>query len=327
MLDAIVTTAATTSVTTANRNSQDDDSASILAGIANTPAQMPPKLFYDRLGSTLFTAICELAEYYPTRTEASIFREHGQSMGANLPPGVQMVDLGAGDCRKAAGLFNALAPAGYVGIDISGEFLENAVDALKREYPHITMQALTRDFTKTWTMPEDLIESPLLYFYPGSSIGNFEPREATQFLKRLPRSRSGKTSLLIGIDRVKSERTLVAAYDDSLGVTGAFNRNALVVANRELGTNFDLDNWSHRAVFNQEKSRVEMHLVAQQACKVSWSGGARAFKAGESIHTENSHKYQPEGFATLLREAGFSVVQQWGDPQEWYSVVLAEAID
>jgi len=301
------------------------DSAAILAGLSAKPAQLPPKFFYDHLGSTLFTAICELPEYYPTRTEAAIFAESGAQMGAMMPPDFQMIDLGAGDCRKAAGLFGALKPAGYVGVDISGDFLANAVDTLSREYPAIAMQALVRDFTQPWSVPKDLLASSLLYFYPGSSIGNFTPDDAARFLEMLPRSESGSTSLLIGADLVKPPEILEAAYDDALGVTGAFNRNALLVANAQLGTDFKLGQWTHRAFFNAEQSRVEMHLVANQPCTVSWQGGSCLFNAGESIHTENSHKFQIDGVKHLLERAGFKVRQQWVDANSWYSVTLAQA--
>lgn len=304
---------------------QDQDAAHTLAMLAARPAQLPPKLFYDRLGSTLFTAICELAEYYPTRTEASIFRTHGGAIAGQLPAGFQMIDLGAGDCRKAASLFGALSPAGYVGVDISGEFLSTAIAGLQREYPQIQMQALERDFTRQWSVPDQLLDSPLLYFYPGSSIGNFEPKAAIEFLTRLPRSRAGETSLLIGIDRVKPHSVLTDAYDDSLGVTAAFNRNALLVANRELRTDFDVSNWSHRALFNETLSRIEMHLVAKNQCEVSWPGGSRRFDAGESIHTESSHKYELGRFTEMLQAAGFSVAGHWEDEQSWYSVVLAKS--
>ncbi len=301
------------------------DAERTLAMLAGTPAQLPPKLFYDRLGSTLFTAICELAEYYPTRTEARIFKTCGPSIARLLPAGFQMIDLGAGDCRKAASLFNALSPAGYVGVDISGEFLGSAIDALRREYPHITMRALERDFTQAWSVPDELLGNPLLYFYPGSSIGNFEPNQAIDFLARLPVSRSGATSLLIGIDLVKSTEVLTAAYDDSLGVTAAFNLNALLVANKTLNTDFDISNWSHRAVFNESLSRIEMYLDAKSRCEVNWPGGSRTFEAGEAIHTESSHKYELPRFKELLAAAGFSVAGHWEDEQSWYSVVLAKS--
>ncbi len=299
--------------------------AHVLAALADKPATMPPKLFYDKLGSTLFTAICELDEYYPTRTEAAIFAAHGKAIGEALPRGFQMVDLGAGDCRKAAGLFADLRPAGYVAVDISGEFLEQAVGTLSQANPDLPMRALARDFTHEWTLPDELRDAGLLYFYPGSSIGNFDATEAVQFLQRLPRSRAGHTDLLIGFDRVKARSVLEAAYDDALGVTGAFNRNALLVANQTLGTDFQLPNWQHRAFFNEKLKRIEMHLVAQQACVVTWAGGQREFAAGESIHTESSHKYDVDAFTGLLDAAGFEVSGHWHDANEWYSVVLARA--
>jgi len=300
------------------------DRAEILAGLSAKTAQLPPKFFYNQLGSTLFTAICELPEYYPTRTEAAIFAQYGEQIGALMPANFQMIDLGAGDCRKAAGLFEALKPAGYVGVDISGEFLSKAIDALSREHPAIPMRPLVRDFTRPWSVPEELLTSSLLYFYPGSSIGNFTPEDAAGFLERLPRSASGSTALLIGADLVKPTELLEAAYDDALGVTGAFNRNALLVANTQLGTDFNLAHWTHKAFYNAAQSRIEMHLIANQSCTVSWPGGERHFAAGESIHTENSHKFELDSVVRLLNRGGFEVKKQWVDPQQWFSVTLAQ---
>ncbi|MFK7962615.1 MAG: L-histidine N(alpha)-methyltransferase [Burkholderiaceae bacterium] len=325
MNDSQPATTASSPNADAQRRQSESDHAEILAALASKPAQLPPKYFYDRLGSTLFTALCELPEYYPTRTEASIFAEYGEQIGAMMPTGFQMVDLGAGDCRKAAGLFGALKPAAYVGVDISGDFLSKSVAALEREFPDITMQPLVRDFTQAWSLPDDLLAAPLLYFYPGSSIGNFTPDEAAGFLERLPRSKTGSTSLLLGADLVKEHHVLEAAYDDALGVTGAFNRNALLVANDQLGTDFNLGQWVHRAFFNAEESRIEMHLVANQPCTVSWSGGSCEFNVGETIHTENSHKFEVESVNRLMTRAGFEVRQQWLDANQWYSVTLAQA--
>lgn len=301
------------------------DRDSILYQLAARPSSLPPKLFYDRLGSTLFTAICELPEYYPTRTEAAIFRTAGNRIASQLSAGFRMIDLGAGDCRKAASLFADLRPATYVAVDISGEFLDNAVSALTREYAGIDMQALVRDFTRPWTIPDEWLADPLLYFYPGSSLGNFSPPAAHEFLLQLPRSRTGDTALLLGLDLVKPIEILEVAYDDPLGVTAAFNRNLLLHANRLLGTDFVLGDWAHRAWFNELDSRIEMHLSALRGLTVNWPGGSRRFAAGETIHTENSYKYRPGDIAPLLRAGGFELEQSYQDERGWFSVVLARA--
>ncbi|MEZ5740202.1 MAG: L-histidine N(alpha)-methyltransferase [Burkholderiaceae bacterium] len=304
------------------------DHADILQGLLAEQASLPPKLFYDRLGSTLFTAICELPEYYPTRTEAAIFQAHGAAIGAGLPAGLRMIDLGAGDCRKAASLFADLAPASYVGVDISGDFVSRAVQSLQREHPAIEMSALVRDFTQPWSLPAAMLADPLLFFYPGSSLGNFDRVQARDFLRTL--AGMGTTgveppSLLIGIDLVKPTPVLEAAYDDELGVTAAFNRNMLTHANRLVGTDFVLADWSHRALFNVDLSRIEMHLVARRPLTVSWPGGSRAFAPGETIHTENSYKYTRDGFDDLLRDAGFKPRGHWQDDDRRFLVVLAQA--
>ena len=307
---------------------KNDDLAQIADGLRAQPARLPPKLFYDRLGSTLFTAICELPEYYPTRTEAILFEAHGAEIARLLPPGFQMIDLGAGDCRKAASLFDTLRPPHYVAVDISAEFLDRALGILRREFPAIEMHALARDFTRRWSLPEALRDRPQLFFYPGSSIGNFAPSEAREFLAGLHGigTRSGaEEALLIGVDLVKDPTVLEAAYDDALGVTAAFNRNALLHLNRLLGSDFALADWRHRAWFDRERSRIEMHLEAVRDVTVGWPGGTRRFRRGETIHTENSYKYTRDGFEALLDEAGFAVVAAWTDPRQWFMVCVARS--
>ncbi len=314
-----------TKISNPDGDSSAGDARAILEQLNATQAGLPPKLFYDRLGSTLFTAICELPEYYPTRTEAAIFRAAGRKIAARLPANLWMIDLGAGDCRKAASLFGDLRPASYVAVDISGEFLDKAVSALSREYEAIRMHALVRDFTRPWSVPVDMLGAPLLYFYPGSSIGNFSVPAAQRFLLQLPRSLRGETSILIGIDRIKPAGVLEAAYDDALGVTGAFNRNMLLHANRLLGTDFRLEQWAHLARFNASESRVEMHLRATTPLTVTWPGGSRRFDRDETIHTENSYKYEPAQIADLLSAGGFDIQESFEDERGWFSVILARA--
>ncbi|MEZ5649008.1 MAG: L-histidine N(alpha)-methyltransferase [Burkholderiaceae bacterium] len=301
----------------------------LVRGLCAAQATLSPKYFYDRLGSRLFTAICELPEYYPTRTEAAILSECLDELASRLPKACTLVDLGAGDCRKAASLLPVLRPARYLAVDISEDFVREAVDGLARELPGIEMQALARDFTGPWSLPERFRDRPLVFFYPGSSIGNFTPASAERFLAQLAAMRGGghPPMLLIGIDLVKDKAVLEAAYDDALGVTASFNLNALLHVNRVLGSDFVIADWAHRALYHESEQRIEMHLVAKRDLVVRWPGGERSFVAGQTIHSENSYKFTADGFATLLERSGFGVCTQWTDAQRRFMVVLAQASD
>jgi L-histidine Nalpha-methyltransferase len=296
------------------------------AGLLLPQAAVSPKFFYDALGSRLFDAITELDEYYPTRTEAALMQQHAagiaqavhQAVGAGAP----LVDLGAGSCMKAARLFATLRPSSYLALDISVDYLRQTLGRLQREHPSIRMLGVGLDFSSRLALPPGLLQGPALVFYPGSSIGNFDPQEALSLLRQA-RALSAGSALLIGVDLVKDTATLEAAYDDALGVTAAFNLNLLLHLNRLLGADFDPRQWRHVALFNTGASRIEMHLAARQALTVRWRGGQRHFAAGEYIHTENSYKWQPEAFAALLQEAGFARVQHWQDERGWFSVMLA----
>ena len=251
------------------------------AALAATPASVAPKFFYDRLGSHLFEAITELAEYYPTRTEAMIFAHHGADMAKAIGAGMALIDLGAGNCAKAARLFPLLEPKRYVAVDISVEFLRDALRELQRDHPQVRIAGLGQDFSTRLDIPADLLgDDRPVFFYPGSSIGNFTPDEALAFLKRV-RQRASGGGLLIGVDLVKPRAILEAAYDDALGVTAAFNRNALAHLNRLIGSDFAPRQWRHVAFFDEARSRIEMHLEAREATHVSWPGGTRRFAAGE----------------------------------------------
>jgi dimethylhistidine N-methyltransferase len=301
----------------------------LMTGLRAQPANASPKYLYDALGSKLFEAICELPEYYPTRTEAQIFDMHAEAIAASVGSGATLIDLGAGNCAKAAGLFASLQPAQYVPIDISVEFLRDAVGRLQQQFPKIDMVGVGMDFSSSLTLPDVVNASDRLFFYPGSSIGNFTPDESLAFLKRVHAAcvQDGKVDggLLIGVDLVKEKAVLDAAYDDALGVTAAFNLNLLRHLNRLLEADFDLREWRHRGFFNSELSRIEMHLEAASDQQVRWSGGERRFMRGERIHTENSYKYTADTFVALLQRAGFANVAVWTDPQEWFLVCHARA--
>lgn len=297
------------------------------AGLRQAQAAVPPKFFYDALGSRLFDAITELAEYYPTRTEAGIFEAHGTAIaGAALRrvgEAPLMIDLGAADCAKAARLFPLLQPGRYVAVDISVEFLRQAMGCLQREHPQMDLTGVGLDFSARLQLGREITgEVPALVFYPGSSIGNFAPDDALRLLREA-RALSRDGALLIGVDLVKDERTLQAAYDDDLGVTAAFNLNLLKHLNRLLGADFDVRQWQHVALFDAAASRIEMHLAAREALTVRWRGGERRFAGGERIHTENSYKWTPAAFGELLRRAGFTQLEHWTDGRGWFAVFLA----
>jgi dimethylhistidine N-methyltransferase len=292
----------------------------LVAGLRAPRASASPKYLYDALGSKLFEAICELPEYYPTRTEAAIFERHGEEIVGSVGAGGTLIDLGAGNCAKAARLFPLLSPSQYVPVDISADFLHAAVAQLSRQFPGIAMLPLGMDFSSTLTLPVEVSRTRRLFFYPGSSIGNFHPDEALAFLRRM---REAGGDLLIGVDLVKEHAVLDAAYDDALGVTASFNLNLLNHLNRLLGADFNLREWRHRGFFNGQESRVEMHLEARRDTVVRWTGGERRFGEGERIHTENSYKYTPDSFAGLLRNAGYEPAHTWTDERDWFMVCHA----
>ncbi len=299
----------------------------IAAGLARKQAEIAPKFFYNLLGSKLFEAICQLNEYYLTRTEAAIFQNFKSEIGKTAGQGVTLIDLGAGNCEKAARLFGILQPRQYVPIDISEEFLRDSVAALQRKHPALPMLPLGLDFSERLALPTQVGEQNRLFFYPGSSLGNFTPLQALQFLRRIRQACIGPNAgLLMGVDLVKDTAQLEAAYDDSLGVTAAFNRNLLLHVNHILGADFKLPDWRHRATFNTEQSRIEMHLEAVRDAALHWPRGARNFAAGETIHTENSYKYTQSRLADLLAHAGFGPPRCWSDEDNLFLVCHAEAV-
>ncbi|WP_343653577.1 L-histidine N(alpha)-methyltransferase [Herbaspirillum sp.] len=298
----------------------------LIAGLSAGQARISPKYFYDALGSKLFEAICDLPEYYPTRTEAEIFGAHQEAIAAAVGTGCTLIDLGAGNCAKAASLFGALQPRQYVPVDISAEFLHQSVQGLQRRFPAIPMQPLAMDFSATLVLPQQVDEQRRLFFYPGSSLGNFDPQQALAFLRRLraalPADDGG---LLIGLDLVKQTHVLEAAYDDALGVTAAFNLNALNHVNRLIDADFNARDWRHVAFYNARSQRIEMHLEARRDLIVRWPGARRTFRQGERIHTEYSHKFSEQDILGLLEQAGFGGCRMWFDARRWFAVCHARA--
>jgi len=298
--------------------------AELLAGLAAPVATIAPKYLYDALGARLFAAITELPEYYPTRTEAAIFAAHAEDMARCLPAFASLVDLGAGNCEKAARLFAPFDVRRYVAVDISVDYLAESLGHLRRQHPQMELLGIGMDFSTRLALPPEVGAGPRLMFYPGSSIGNFSPAEALVFLKQAQAAAQGG-GLLIGVDLVKPVEVLEPAYDDPLQVTAAFNRNLLLNLRRLAGAEFALADWRHIAFFNAAESRIEMHLEAVRDLTVRWPEGARAFAAGARIHTENSYKWRIPDFATLLETAGFRELRHWTDERGWFAVFLAMA--
>lgn len=303
----------------------------ITGGLLQQPATISPKYFYDQLGSELFESITRLPEYYPTRTEHAVMQQHATEIAAAVGQGRTLIELGAGNCEKARALCRTLAPACFVGVDISADFLQGAVARMREEFPHMQAHAVGADMTRGVTLPADVPRTGRLVFYPGSSIGNFDPPHALMLLEQMRELVDGEGEpgadggLLIGIDLPKEVEVLEAAYDDAAGVTAAFNLNVLTHVNRLIGSNFDPAQWRHLAFFNTLQSRIEMHLQAMAPLQVRWAdGGVREFAVGECIHTENSYKYTLPAFTDLLARAGFSRARAWTDRRDWFAVVHAQ---
>lgn len=296
----------------------------VVEGLSSVPKTLPSKYFYDEAGSQLFDRITELDEYYLTRTETGIMERWAEDMAREIGPAALIVEPGSGSSSKTRILLDhADAPTAYVPVDISGDYLSDAADTLRREHPGLTVLPLVADFTEPIALPSPAqpVERTVVYF-PGSTIGNFRALEATRLLKRL-RSLVGPTgAVLIGFDRVKDVDVLEAAYDDAAGVTARFNLNILAHVNARLGADFHLDAFEHRAPFNAAASRIEMYLVSRRAQRVHVDGHAFTFARGEPILTEYSHKYTLESFAELAGSAGLVAKRTWTDPDEMFCVQL-----
>jgi len=297
-----------------------DMRADVLDGLAQPQKRLAPKYFYDAEGSRLFDAICELPEYYPTRTEIAVLRHHGAAMAARLGRDALLVELGSGSSLKIRVLLEALQPAVYMPVDISKDHLLASAQALAASFPDLQVHAVCADYSVPFSLPVDDHEHPRVAFFPGSSVGNFEPADAERFLRRVGDLLEPGGRLLVGVDLIKDRRVLEAAYNDADGVTAAFNLNLLARINRELEGNFDLGCFRHGAWFNPGSSRIEMHLLSTRDQQVRVAGQTFTFREGESIHTESSYKYSSEGFHDLARRAGFEPEQVWTDPAPLFSV-------
>jgi dimethylhistidine N-methyltransferase len=288
--------------------------ADVVAGLTAKPKRLSPKYFYDTAGSALFDRITHLDEYYPTRCELGILRDNAPAIASLFPPGCALIEFGAGSSRKARILLGAAASIeAYVPVDISGDFLRQDAAQLRRDFPHLAVHPLVEDFTKTFDLPADIAALPRVGFFPGSTIGNFEPHEACGFLRHAGGLLGAGAVLVIGVDLVKDKEILFRAYNDADGVTAKFNLNLLARINRELGANFDLEAFEHHAFYNSEQHRIEMHLASTRRQKVRVNGATIDFRAGETIHTENSYKYTVESFQAMARGSGWSPRAVWTD--------------
>jgi dimethylhistidine N-methyltransferase len=291
-----------------------------IAGLAQQPKQLSPKYFYDATGSELFEQITRLPEYYPTRTELGILRAQAEDIAAIIPDNAALVEFGAGATTKVRLLLDACEFAAYVPVDISGDFLNAQARGLRKDFPRLQIYPVTADFTAPFALPDQVKAMPKVGFFPGSTLGNFEPQEASRFLRSAREILGQGAQMLIGVDLEKNERLLYDAYNDTAGVTARFNLNVLVRINRELGGNFDLSGFAHRAIYNRERHRIEMHLISKKPQTVRFQGRSFAFRTGESIHTESSYKYSLDRFNALAKGAGWTPTASWTDPDEMFSV-------
>ncbi|PNP98752.1 L-histidine N(alpha)-methyltransferase [Sphingobium sp. SA916] len=297
----------------------------IIEGLSREPKATPPIWFYDRRGSELFEAITDLPEYYPTRTETALLERHGADFAAAIGAGQAVVEFGAGSSRKTPHLLRAIDPAAYVPIDISGDFLRASSAELASAFPGLPVLPVVGDFNGELALPAAIEGLPRLGFFPGSTIGNMEPDSAVDLLRAMRRLLGKDAMLLIGMDRIKDRDRLVAAYDDAAGVTAAFNLNLIARINRELEGDLPLDGFRHRAIWNDDKARIEMHLEAVRPLHFHVAGQCFRMAAGETIHTESSHKYGARDERLLLRAGGWEPVREWSDADELFSLILAEA--
>lgn len=294
--------------------------ADVTEALSQHPKKLSPKYFYDAAGSELFEQITVLPEYYPTRTELEILRERGADIHAIVPKGAALVEFGAGATTKVRLLLNECEFGAYVPVDISGDFLNAQAAELRADFPALKVFPVTADFTAPFELPAEAKDMPKVGFFPGSTLGNFEPHEASAFLRSARAILGPGALLVIGIDLEKDEKQLYAAYNDAAGVTGKFNKNVLVRINRELGGDFDLSAFTHRAIYNRERHRIEMHLIARTAQTVHLLGRSFTFRAGESIHTESSYKYSLERFTALAKGSGWTPKASWTDAGKQFSV-------
>ncbi len=298
----------------------------VLAGLAMRPQRaIPARWFYDRAGSELFEKITDLPEYYPTRTETALLADHAGAVAGLVGPGRAVVEFGSGSSVKTPHVLRAVAPAAYVPIDISGDFLRDSSALLAADFPALRILPVEADFTQPLRLPAEIAAMPKLGFFPGSTIGNMVAHTAIDLLRAMAETLGEGAMLLIGMDRVKSPDILVPAYDDAAGVTAAFNLNLLHRINRELEGDVPVDAFRHRAIWNDGEARIEMHLETMRDVAFDVCGERFGIAAGETIHTENSHKYGARDARLLLRAGAWTPIEEWTDAEGRFALILAEA--
>lgn len=293
----------------------------VIAGLSAMPKRIPPKYFYDSEGSRLFEQITRTPEYYPTRSEHEILRMQAGAIVQHFPTGAALVEFGSGACIKVRFLLDAARKLkAYVPVDISGDFLNAEAAALRKDYPALAILPVVADFMAPFALPPAVAGLPKIGFFPGSTIGNFEPHEASEFLRHAGAILGDGAVMVVGVDLVKNEQTLNAAYNDAAGITAKFNLNVLRRINRELNGNFKLGCFEHHAFYDRDRRRIEMHLASRVRQKVTVAGSKFDFRAGETIHTENSYKYSSELFAAMARGAGWAMLGTWTDAGDNFAV-------
>lgn len=301
----------------------------VLAGLAQAQKAVPARWFYDERGSQLFEQITGLPEYYPTRAETAILAAQGAEFAQLIGPGRAVVEFGSGSSVKTPLLLGAIDPAAYVPLDISGDFLRASAAELSGKFPGLPVHPVEADFTRPVTLPGAVADMPKLGFFPGSTIGNMVARTAVDLLRSmretLASGAGADAQLLIGMDLIKDERVLLAAYDDAEGVTAQFNHNLLTRINRELGGTIPPESFAHRARWNDNYARIEMHLEALEDVSFTVAGTSFTMRKGDTIHTENSHKFSRRSAHLLLLAGGWTPVQDWSDPDGRFAVILAHS--
>lgn len=302
----------------------DDFRSAVVAGLGRHPRTLSPKFFYDARGSALFDAITRLPEYYPTRTEIALVRKHRPEMAELLGHDGLLIELGSGSEAKIEVLLDALRARAYMPVDISGQHLHASAQRIAANHPALDVLAVCADYTRPFSLPERVRDLPRTAFYPGSSIGNFEPAAAARLLARVAELLGSDGRLLVGVDLKKDEKRLTAAYNDSQGITARFNLNLLRRIRDELGAQLDIDGFRHHARYNADAGRIEMHLIAIRAQTVVIGEHRFEFVPDDAIHTENSYKYAVEEFIALAASAGFASLRVWQDAERLFSVHCLE---
>jgi dimethylhistidine N-methyltransferase len=311
--------------TSRDKSTEKTRRAAVLAGLRKNPPRLSPIWFYDRHGSELFERICELPEYYLTRTELAIMHRHAAGIADALGPGVALIEPGSGASRKTRLLLDNLAElTAYVPVDVSREHLIDVAGDLRRSYPALDIRPVCEDFTKALSIPPAVLRSARrrVVYFPGSTIGNFERPEAIRLMSQMRRTVGRNGLVLLGFDRVKDIDVLERAYDDAAGVTAQFNLNALRHLNQAMNADFDLDAFAHRAAWVPEHSRIEMHLRATRDLEFSVAGESFSLARDEYLLTEYSHKYTMQDAGDMAGAAGMGIREAWSDPDEWFTVLL-----